>query len=212
VSRDWIDISVPLFNGMAQWPGDARFARSSTLAIHAGEACNLSQFSASAHVGTHMDAPLHFIDGAPGMDTMPLSATVGAARVIAIHDPDLIRVEELESHDLQAGERVLFKTANSRLAWSSNTFQEKFVHIPLPTAKYLAARRVRTLGVDYLSIGGYDTDGAETHRAILGASIWVIEGLNLQDVEPGNYELVCLPLKMVGADGAPARAILRRTF
>jgi len=210
MNHDWIDVSVPLFNGMAYWPGDAPFQRLDTLKISQGSECNLSQFSASVHLGTHMDAPRHFIEGAVGIDAMPLSATVGPARVIAIHDPDLIRTEELEPHDLQEGERILFKTANSEHAWRSHSFQEKFVHFPASTAKYLAERRVRTVGIDYLSVGGYETDGAETHRVLLGAGIWVIEGLNLKHIEPGNYELVCLPLKIMGADGAPARAIVRR--
>ena len=95
--------------------------------------------------------------------------------------------------------------------WKTHTFQEKFVHIPESTAHYLAKCAVQTVGVDYLSVGGYETDSAETHRALLAAGIWLIEGLNLEHVEPGEYELICLPLKIVGSDGAPARAVLRRT-
>jgi arylformamidase len=144
------------------------------------------------------------------METMPLSATIGQARVIAIHDPDLIRVQELEAHELAKGERVLFKTRNSERHWKTHIFQERFVHIPQDTARYLAGCGVQTVGVDYLSVGGYETDSAETHQALLAAGIWIIEGLNLEHVEPGDYELVCLPLKLVGSDGAPARAVLRR--
>lgn len=210
MSEAWIDISVPLFTGMVQWPGDAPYQRTDTLKIAGGDVCNLSQFSASVHLGTHMDAPRHFIDGAAGIDAMPLMATVGLARVIAIQDPELIRLEELEPHALQEGERVLFKTRNSEHAWDTNLFQEKFVHFPESTANYLASLRVRTVGIDYLSVGGYESDGTEAHRALLGGGIWVIEGLNLKHVEPGRYELVCLPLKMIGSDGAPARAIIRR--
>jgi arylformamidase len=92
----------------------------------------------------------------------------------------------------------------------TNEFQEQFVHIPQDTAAYLADLKVRTVGVDYLSVGGYEKDSSETHQALLGAGIWLIEGLNLKHVEPGEYELVCLPLKLVGSDGAPARAVLRR--
>jgi arylformamidase len=206
----WIDISVPLFNGMVHWPGDAPYHRLETLKIAEGAECNLSHFSASVHVGTHMDAPRHFVDGAVGMDAMPLSATVGPARVIQIHDSEFIRVDELERHAVQAGQRLLFKTVNSQRSWRTHAFQEKFVHFPEDAAKYLAGRGVRTVGIDYLSVGGYQTDGAAAHRALLGAGIWVIEGLNLKEVEPGDYELVCLPLKMTGSDGAPARAILRK--
>ncbi len=210
MKSEWIDISIPLHNGMVNWPGDAPFHRLETLKIANGDPCNLSQFCSSTHIGTHMDAPRHFLAHGHGIESMPLDATIGPARVIAIHDPDLIRVKELERHRLGSGERVLFKTRNSEHLWKTNDFHERFVHIPQDTAAYLADLKVRTVGVDYLSVGGYETDSAETHRALLGAGIWLIEGLNLGQVEPGEYELVCLPLKLAGSDGAPARAVLRR--
>ena len=209
-NSEWIDISIPLRNGMVGWPGDAPFERLQTLHIAKGDVCNLSQISSSAHVGTHMDAPRHFLADGRGMETMPIEATIGPARVIAIQDPELIRVSELEPHHLRKGERVLFKTKNSEHHWKTHAFQEKFVHIPEATANYLAKSGVQTVGVDYLSVGGFETDSAETHRALLSAGIWLIEGLNLEHVEPGDYELVCLPLNLVGSDGAPARAVLRR--
>jgi arylformamidase len=141
---------------------------------------------------------------------MPITATIGRARVISIRDEESIRVRELESHGLAKGERVLFKTRNSEQCWKTDRFQKKFVHIPKDTAQYLAERRVQTVGIDYLSVGGFETDGAETHRILLAAGIWILEGLNLAHVEAGEYELVCLPLKIVGSDGAPARAVLRK--
>ena len=209
MSGKFIDISVPLHNGMVHWPGDAPFNRTQTLHIAKGDECNLSQISSSAHVGTHMDAPRHFLKDGHGIETMPVDATIGPARVVAIHDPDLIRIAELEPHQLKRGERVLFKTRNSSHVWKTSEFQKKFVHIPQDTARYLGKCGVQTVGVDYLSVGGFETDSAETHQALLEAGIWIIEGLNLENVEPGNYELICLPLKLVGSDGAPARAILR---
>jgi arylformamidase len=195
---------------MVNWPGDAPFDRTETLKIANGDICNLSQFSSSAHIGTHMDAPRHFLPGGPAMDSMPIEATIGPARVIPIQDPELIRINELKPHRLQPGERVLFKTRNSGPHWHMHAFQEHYVYIPEDTAHYLAKCQVRTIGVDYISVGGYEVDSAETHRALLQAGIWIIEGLNLQEVNPGTYELICLPLKMVGSDGAPARAVLRR--
>jgi arylformamidase len=209
MSLDYFDVSVPLRNGMVHWPGDLPFERSLTLAIPKGDVCNLSQFSGSAHIGTHMDAPRHFIDGAATIETLPLDAVIGPARVIDIHDEECIRIDELEPHRIVEGERLLFKTVNSERVWNTDQFQEKYVYIPESTARYLAARGVRTVGVDYLSVGAFHGDGPEAHRAMLGAGIWIIEGLNLQSVEPGNYELICLPVKMVGSDGAPARAVLR---
>ena len=210
MGAEWIDVSIPLENGMVQWPGDTPFERSETMQIARGEVANVSQICATVHIGTHMDAPRHFLTDGRGMDAMPIEATVGPARVIAIRDPEVIRVEELEPHRVGKGERVLFKTQNSSGLWGTHKFQEKFVHIPHETAVYLAGCGVQTVGVDYLSVGGFDTDGPETHRALLGAGIWIIEGLNLEHVEPGDYEMICLPLKIVGSDGAPARAVLRR--
>jgi arylformamidase len=209
MSGKFIDVSVPLHNGMVHWPGDAPFSRIQTLHLAKGDECNLSQISSSAHIGTHMDAPRHFLKDGHGIETMPVDATIGPARVIAIHDPDLIRIAELEPHQLKRGERVLFKTRNSSHVWKTSEFQKKFVHIPQDTARYLGKCGLQTVGVDYLSVGGFETDSAETHQALLEAGIWIIEGLNLEHVEPGNYELICLPLKLVGSDGAPARAVLR---
>jgi arylformamidase len=207
---DWIDISVPLHNGMVVWPGDAPFESSSTLEIAKGDECNLSQISSTAHIGTHMDAPRHYLEGAGGIETMPIAASIGRARVIEIQDPEAIRTSELEPHHLARGERVLFKTRNSEHCWKTDHFQKKYIYIAPEAAHYLAERRVQTVGVDYLSVGGFESGGPETHRILLQAGIWIIEGLNLEHVAPGEYELVCLPLKIVGGDGAPARAVLRK--
>jgi arylformamidase len=144
------------------------------------------------------------------METMPIEASIGRARVIEIRDPEMIRVSELEPHRLSKGERVLFKTRNSTHAWKSDRFQENYVFIPPDSARYLAAQGIQTVGVDYLSVGGFQSGGPETHRILLEAGIWIIEGLYLEHVEPGEYELVCLPLKIIGGDGAPARAVLRK--
>lgn len=207
---DWIDISIALHNDMVHWPGDPPFQRDEVLRMANGDVCNVSKITTSVHVGTHMDAPHHFIQGGTGMDSMPLEAGIGLARVIAIADPELIRIREVEQHRIRPGERILFRTRNSDRAWNSNDFQESFVHIPADTAKYLAGTGVQTVGVDYLSVGGFQTDGPQTHEALLGAGIWIIEGLNLATVEPGQYDLVCLPMKIMGSDGAPARAVVRR--
>jgi arylformamidase len=195
---------------MAHWPGDLAYRRKLTDSIATGANANLSQFECSAHTGTHMDAPRHFIEGGATIDSMPIAATVGRARVIEIKDPEMIRKTEVEFYKPEKGERLLFKTRNSSHVWKTTEFQETFVYIPPDTAEYLAAAGVMTVGVDYLSVGGFKTGGVETHRALLGAGVWIIEGLNLEAVEPGEYQLVCLPLKLEGSDGAPARAILRR--
>jgi arylformamidase len=207
---EWIDVSVPLKNGMVHWPGDKAFSREYTQSIEKGDQANVSEMTGSAHTGTHMDAPAHFINGGHTIDTIPLDACMGRARVIRIEDAEVIRVAELEPHKIAAGERVLFRTKNSDYVWKTDTFQTSFVHIPGDTARWLAERGVKTVGVDYLSVGGYESDGAETHRALLGAGVWIIEGLVLTDIAAGEYDLICLPLKIVGSDGAPARALLRK--
>jgi arylformamidase len=207
--NNWIDISVPLYTGMVHWPDSPPVEIVRTASMDSGDICNVSRLAMGAHTGTHMDAPLHFIRNGKSIDTMPIEATVGAARVLTISDPQAIKVYELEAYAIQAGERLLFKTSNSAGAWQSNTFVEDFVYISHEAAQYLAEKRVQTVGVDYLSVGGYRVDGPETHQALLSAGIWIIEGLNLAGVQAGSYELICLPLQMVGAEGAPARAVLR---
>lgn len=208
--NEWIDISVPIFSGMAHWPGSPEIKIEFESTFENGDDNTVSKIALGTHTGTHMDAPLHFIEHGTTIDQMPLDATVGKARVIAIHDPESIKVAELEQHAIQPGERILFKTQNSTLAWQDKTsFVQEFVFIEPEAAQYLAERQVRTVGVDYLSVGSFFRDGAKTHRALLGGGIWVIEGLNLAQVEPGDYELLCLPLRLQGAEGGPARAIVR---
>nr|MDQ2901132.1 cyclase family protein [Acidobacteriota bacterium] len=119
---------------------------------------------------------------------MPLAATVGPARVIAIADTESVKPSELEQHLIQAGERILLKTANSDHAWNTDDFIENFVYISRQGGRYLAACNVAAVGVDYLSVGGFTKDGPETHEALLSAGVWVIEGLNLSGIEPGDYE------------------------
>jgi arylformamidase len=211
VNGDWIDISVPVRNGMAQWPGDPPFHMEHAFDREKGDAATVSRMTMCVHTGTHMDAPLHFIRNAQGIDTMPLDATIGPARVVRIHDGESITRKELEEHAIGRGERILFRTRNSAQSWNSNEFDQNFVYIAPDGARYLAECGVRTIGVDYLSVGSLQKDGDETHEILLGAGIWVIEGLNLRNVESGVYDLVCLPLKLADAEGAPARAVLRKS-
>lgn len=209
MTGDWIDVSVPLRTGMPHWPDNPPVLIERILDIDRGDTANVSKLSLGAHTGTHVDAPVHFFSGGSGIDAMPLTATIGLARVIEIHDPESIKPEELDPYQLQPGERVLFKTRNSTRCWQTDDFVKDFVYVSHEAAQYLAAQHVQTLGVDYLSVGGFFKDGVETHHALLAAGIWIIEGLNLSSIQPGTYELICLPLRIVGSDGAPARAILR---
>jgi arylformamidase len=194
---------------MVHWPGDPKFKSSRAQSIADGGTSNVTEISTSVHVGTHMDAPVHFIEGGWGIEKMPLDATIGPCRVIEIKDRKAIRPEELQQHKLRPGERILFKTRNSTRAWKTDEFVEDFVYISKEAAAFLVKAGVQTVGVDYLSVGGFETDSKETHQVLLQARVWIIEGLNLSKARQGRYELLCLPLKLAGSDGAPARAILR---
>lgn len=206
----WIDVSVMLRTGMVHWPDNSDVRIERVLDMQNGAVCNVSHLSLGAHTGTHMDAPLHFIRDGVGLETMPFDATIGPARVIEIKDKESIKPAELKGKRLRKGERILFKTRNSRRSWKTDRFDEDFVYISKEAAQFLVDRGIQTVGVDYLSVGGYRKDGRETHQILLGAGMWIIEGLDLAKVTPGSYDLVCLPLKILNSDGAPARAILRR--
>src|ERR1051326_2811878 len=173
-NRPWIDISVPLYSGMVHWPGDPEFKASHARSLASGDVCNVTQISTSVHIGTHMDAPKHFLKDGIGMEQMPLDAVIGPCRVILIGDAAAITAAELERHHLQPGERILFKTRNSERGWTTDAFVEDFVYISKQSAQFLVDHRVRTVGVDYLSVGGFKKDGVETHQILLGAQVWII--------------------------------------
>jgi arylformamidase len=206
---DWIDISLPVYSGMVVWPGDSEVRVERVMELEKGDPFNLTQCSFTAHTGTHMDAPRHFLPQGAGIDALPLDAVLGPCRVVPIRDPRAVRPAELPD-DLEPGDRILFKTGNSTKLNRLQHFVEDFVYLSREAAQALVTAGVRTVGIDYLSVGGFRDDMAETHLILLGAGVWIIEGLDLSQVEPGRYELACLPLRLVGADGAPARAALRK--
>jgi arylformamidase len=206
----WIDVSVTIRNGMLHWPGDPDVRVERVQDIAAGDVATISRLSLGAHTGTHVDAPVHFVPGGPGIDRMPVDATFGAARVIRIRHPSVVLVRELERHAIRRGERILLRTRNSARAWSAAEFAPDFVYLSTEAAEWLAARGVRTIGIDYLSVGGYRAEnGVVVHRALLHAGVCIIEGLDLSRVPEGPCELICLPLRVQDGDGGPARAIVR---
>jgi arylformamidase len=194
------DVSVPLREGMVTYPGDPVVKMERASSIAAGDVVNLTRIDFGLHSGTHVDAPVHFIDGAAGIEEVPLEALVGAAEVVEV--PDLSR--ESVARAPEGALRVLFKTPNSEL-WARGEFAEEFARLDGDAARLLVERGLRLVGVDYLSVGDEDA-----HQALLGGGVVPVEGLDLRGIDPGPYELVCLPLRVVGADGAPARAILIR--
>jgi arylformamidase len=157
-----------------------------------------------------MDSPWHFLRGQGTMDDLPFEAVLGPCRVLSIKDPVSIKVAELKKFKLRRGERILFRTKNSRVSWQKKSFDKNFVYLSADAAQYLVDRKIRTVGIDYFSVGGFYHDAVPTHHLLLGAKIWIIEGLNLAAAPAGKYEMICLPLRIAQGDGAPARCILRR--
>jgi arylformamidase len=205
----WIDVTVPLDAGTVRWPGDRAFELVRESVVEDGGECNLSSFAMSAHLGTHMDAPLHYLASGESMDGLAFEAVIGPARVIEVAGGQ-VTGEELERHSIRAGERILLKTSNSDSVWHHEPFRRGYAHITESGAEHLAARHPAVMGVDYLSVGGPDESGGEVHRILSRAGIWIVESLNLHGVQPGEYEFVCLPLRIAGIEGAPARALLRQ--
>jgi arylformamidase len=206
----WIDISVPLRPGIAIFEGDPIFHLERAFSIAGGALCNVSRLDMGVHTGTHLDAPIHFIDGAPASESIPLDAGLGRAWVVdavAVHGATL-GVDDLAGLEIPGGEtRLLFKTRNSEL-WGVPQFSTAFIGLDGSAAEALAARGIRLVGIDYLSIAP-PGDPVDTHRALLGAGIAILEGIDLRHVEPGPVELLCLPIRLMGSDGVPARALVR---
>ena len=211
---DWIDITVPMpvDKPMAYWPIDSMEPKiERILDVENGDPVTMSQININSHNGTHLDAPLHFIRGGSPIDQMPLDTTVGRARVIEIKDPVSIEVAELEPYNIQSGERILFKTQNSEKAYKTAKFYEGYVYISNEAVHFLAEKKVRLVGLDYITIGSFkDLDSiGVTHQTLLGNGVYILEMINLSGVKPGEYELLCLPLRMENGDAGPCRAILR---
>ncbi len=197
-------MSVPIHPGMVTYPGDPAVRIERVSAIADGAVANLSRLDFGAHSGTHVDAPVHFVDGAPSAESLPLEVLIGRARVVDATAVDR-QLDEAALAELDPrGDRILFKTRNSEL-WARDEFADDFVSLTADGAAFLLARGVRLVGIDYLSIG----DEA-AHLALLRAGVVTIEGLDLRQVDAGEYRLVCAPLKLVGSDGAPARVLLLR--
>jgi len=205
VARVLLDISVPIRAGMHVYPGNPGFRLERHESIADGAQANVSKLELGVHNGTHVDGALHFIDGAAGTEALPLEAFVGPAEVVDATSVETNLDEAaLESLRFDDSERVLLKTRNSTL-WDLPEFTPDFIRLTGSGARYLIARGVRLIGIDYLSIGD-----AEAHRELLGAGVVALEGLDLRAADPGAYQLVCLPLRLEGSDGAPSRAILVR--
>jgi arylformamidase len=204
------DITVPIRSGMPVYEGDPTIDIQPWSALANGDSANVSFLHFGAHTGTHVDAPAHFIEGARKIDALPLEVLIGPARVIRVPD-DVAEIgpDFLAARDLDRVERVLFHTRNSSL-WSEG-FRKDFTHLLPEAAQILIERGVKLVGTDYLSIEKFHSGHHRTHLALLSNDVVIVEGLNLSEIAPGDYELICLPLKIAdgAGDGAPARVVLR---
>lgn len=205
------DISLTISPELPVWPGDPAIVLERVASMEAGDEANVTFLKMSAHVGTHVDAPFHFLGGdTPTVEKLSLNVLIGRAYVLEI-PPEADRIEAalLSRMNIPARtRRILFKTRNSQLwAKGESAFQTDFVALTEDAAHFLVERGIRLVGVDYLSVAPYSA-GTPVHQILLRAGVVLLEGLNLSQVSPGRYSLYCLPLKIQGADGAPARAIL----
>ena len=209
--KPWQDVSYPITEEMVTWPGQPS-VRLESLSRIDDQSSNVSALYLSLHTGTHMDAPLHFLADASDITAAPYETMFGPVRVAEITgravDRESIVSYEARSAPLGAGERIFFRTENSGSNWLTQPFDESYVAVAPDAAAYLAEKQLITVGVDYLSVAPF-TNTADTHRTLLGAGVWIIEGLNLRVITEGRYEMVALPLKITGGDASPVRVLLR---
>ena len=205
-----LDVSVVMAAGMPAYPGNPPFEMTPVKRVANGDSSNNSRLVMGTHTGTHVDAARHFFDDKPGVDTLALDLLVGRARVIDLPHRGGITEQHLSAAGLREDIRVLLRTPNSAL-WNSNDgFHTDYTYVTEEAARFLVNQGVKVVGVDYLSVEQFKKAGAPAHHVLLGAGVIIIEGLNLSEVEAGQYEMYCLPLRLAGADGAPARVVLKR--
>jgi arylformamidase len=209
VTAGWHDISVALDRDLPTWPGSPGFLTKLRMSISGGEDANVTQLSIDVHTGTHIDAPSHFIDHGETLEEIGLDPFIGPTVVLGTGPAKEITAAVLDAAGMPDGtERLLLRTANSsRPDMYQRPFGEDYAALTLDGAEWLAAKHLRLVGIDYLSIQRY-SEPPDVHRALLGAGIPILEGLRLAEVAPGPYELVCLPIRLVNVEAAPARAIL----
>jgi arylformamidase len=206
-----IDISIGLGSNTPTWPESHGFELHWQKRIDAGEQCNNSFIKCDTHIGTHIDAPFHFINEGAKLDRIDLNLLIGESYVVHLPNVKMITGKDLINAEIPKNtKRLLIRTDNSKFWRSgSSNFQYDFTALSPDAAQWIVKSGIRLIGIDYLSIGPF-INGEMTHRILLESEVIIVEGLNLYDVASGLYELICLPLKISGADGAPARAILRK--
>ena len=202
------DISVPIRSGGIVYPGNPEIDITLQQAVAKGAGANVSAIRFGSHTGTHADAARHFFDDGQSVDQIPLDRLIGPALLVSF--PDSVRAigaAELKAHDLRGRTRILLRTRNSALL-SQKKFAPDYTYLAPDGAEYLVDKGVELVGIDYLSIEQFHSGHHQTHRTLLAKSVVILEGLDLSAPPPGEYQLICLPLRIEGCDGAPARAVL----
>ena len=202
------DISVPIRSGGIVYPGNPEIDISLQQAVAKGAGANVSAIRFGSHTGTHADASRHFFDDGQPVDQIPLDRLIGPALLVGF--PDDVRAigaADLKAHDLSGRTRILLRTRNSALL-SQKQFAPDYTYLAPDGAEYLVDKGVELVGIDYLSIEQFHSGHHRTHRTLLAKSVVILEGLDLSAPPPGEYQLICLPLRIEGCDGAPARAVL----
>ena len=202
------DVSLTIQPDMLVWQGNAPVSIDTVKSISQGSSSNVSLLHIGTHTATHVDAPIHFIPDAPGVDSIEPDVLLGKARLFQLPDASHIDRKLLEKLDMKGIERVLFGTRNSALL-KRKQLEPDYAYVSEDAASYLVDTGIKLVGIDYLSIEQYHKEGHPTHNTLLKAGMVIVEGLDLSGVPQGDYELLCLPLKIKDADGAPARVFLR---
>ena len=213
IAGGWIDVTATLDPATTPvYEGNAPLSFEFQLDMRKGDALTLSKLSLGAHSGTHIDAPQHFVRDGASIDKVPLDALIGRARVIDIPDSvQSIDAAELNRHTWRDAERVIFRTRSAIRGWmSSPTFHHDFAYIAPDAAQLMADAGIKLVGVDYISAEKFGAPAPMTHRILLGKGVPIVEGLALEAVLPGDYDLIVLPMKVGGHEGAPARAVMRK--
>jgi arylformamidase len=200
------DITHPLGNTTAAWPGDQQYTLQPTWQISDGKSVNISRITLSPHNGTHADAPYHYEAAGLRMDEVPPERYIGPARLVALEGRQMITVADVEAIPLEGVERLLVRTGSCP---DYTRFHDAFTAFEPDAVAYLAGKGVRLIGTDAHSMDPKESTELPSHHACAAAGILILENLNLAAVPPGDYELIALPLKLVGADGSPVRAVLR---
>ncbi len=209
------DVTIEISEDSVVYPGDPLVRIGEYRSIRHGDVCNISKLTLGSHTGTHVDAPKHFYEDGMTVNNLPLDNLIGKVKVFHIFDKNssdtrlFIGVEDLKNLQIDEGDRIIFKTHNSDLL-NMKEFYPEFVYLHPEAARYLVKKKIKTLGFDYFSVEKYDCDISETHYILLKENVIVIEGLDLRQIMPGDYEMVALPLKIRGCDGSPIRVVLSK--